>query len=202
MRQAIGQPADALPEESDRLMRRLLDPALTDATFDELPGEVGYILDPLLHNTVNATVVRGGPKPEVIPSEITVDIDGRLLPGFTPEELLAELRAVVGEEVEFEVRKYWPGPPEPDLGLFDTLADILREADPESIPLPFMIPVVSDARTFARLGIQIYCLPPLKLPSGLKFLRTIHGEDERIPLGALTFGTDALYQTLQRFGPT
>ena len=44
----------------------------------------GRVVDPVLHNTANATIVRGGEKINVIPSEVTVELDGRLLLGYTP----------------------------------------------------------------------------------------------------------------------
>ena len=48
-------------------------------------GEAGQMLDPMFHNTVNATVVRGGGKVNVIPSELQLELDGRLLPGQTAD---------------------------------------------------------------------------------------------------------------------
>jgi acetylornithine deacetylase/succinyl-diaminopimelate desuccinylase-like protein len=115
--------------------------------------------------------------------------------------MIAELRRLVGEDVEFEVISHDPGPSEPDMGLFDTLSGILREADPEGIPVPLLIPAFTDARFFARLGIQTYGFLPLKLPAGFNFNETIHAADERIPAEALSFGADAIYKALQRFGP-
>jgi acetylornithine deacetylase/succinyl-diaminopimelate desuccinylase-like protein len=50
------------------ILRRLLNPALTDIILNLL-GSTGEYLDPLLHNTVNATIVRGGDKINVIPDE-------------------------------------------------------------------------------------------------------------------------------------
>ena len=38
------------------------------------------------------------------------------------------------------------------------------------------------------------------LPDDLNFLQTIHAADERIPVNAVEFGTNAIYQLLQRFG--
>jgi acetylornithine deacetylase/succinyl-diaminopimelate desuccinylase-like protein len=87
------------------------------------------------------------------------------------------------------------------MGLFDTLAGILREADPDGIPVPLLFPAITDARSFSRLGIQTYGFLPMKLPAGFNFSQTIHA-DERIPAGALSFGADAIYKALQRFGPT
>jgi len=112
------------------ILRGLLNPRLTDRTLGLL-GSKGRAFDPLLHNTVAATIVRGGEKINVIPSEVTVELDGRLLPGYTPTDLMAELRRLVGDDIEFEVIRHDPGPAEPDMGLFETLAGVLREADPD-----------------------------------------------------------------------
>ena len=199
VRDMLEAMADALPGQPGETFRLLLDPAHTDEILDRM-GEAGRLFDALLHNTVNATIVRGGgSKPEVIPSEVTVDMDGRLLPGYTPENLLAELRGVLGPEAELEVRKYWPGPPESDTTLFDFLSTILRELDPEGVPVTWMLPVATDGRTLAALGIQTYGFLPLTLPPDFDFARTIHGADERVPAEALTFGADAIYQVLRRF---
>lgn len=95
--------------------------------------------------------------------------------------------------------RFDPSPADPDMGLFDVLADILREADPSGEPLPLLIPGTSDARFFSRLGIQTYGFLPMKLPADFNFMQTIHGEDERIPVESVTFGTEAIYKALQRF---
>jgi len=41
---------------------------------------------------------------------------------------------------------------------------------------------------------------PMKLPPEFQFSQLIHGPDERIPVDALTFGTEAIYQLMHRFG--
>jgi acetylornithine deacetylase/succinyl-diaminopimelate desuccinylase-like protein len=184
-------------------LRQLLNPALTDRILNLLGAQV-ETFDPLLHNTVNATIVRGGEKSNVIPSEITVELDGRMLPGFAQDELLAELRHLAGPDVEFEAMyPPDPGPSDtPDMGLFATLADILREADPGGIPMPYLLAAVTDARFFARIGIQTYGFLPMRLPKGWSFTQLIHAADERIPVEAVAFGADAIYGVLRRFGQT
>ena len=88
------------------------------------------------------------------------------------------------------------------MGLFDTLAGILGEADPDGIPVPLLFPAITDARSFSRLGIQTPRFLPMKLHAGFNVSQTIHAADERIPAEALSFGADAIYKALQRFGPT
>ena len=179
-------------------MRQLLKPALTDIILNLL-GDIGQSFDPLLHNTVNATIVGGGNKINVIPSEVSVELDGRLLPGFSPDDMIKDLRQVIGDEVELEMIRYEPGPAEPDMGLFDELAGVLQDADPGAIPLPLLLPAFSDARIFSRLGIQTYGFTPMKLPPGFNFLKTIHAADERIPVDAVAFGADAIYELFSRY---
>ena len=191
--------AAALPAPLNAMLPALLDPARTDALLDQM-GPEAIVFDPLLHNTVNATIVHGGTQINVIPSKIVVEMDGRTLPGFSGAELEAELGALLGDEVEMEVLDEPPAPATPDMGLFGTLSAILREADPQALPIPFLLPAVTDGRYFARLGIQTYGFLPLSLPEDFDFYSSIHAADERVPVAALDFGAEAVYKVLQRFG--
>ena len=93
--------ASALPFFTGFILRRILNPSLSD----RVPklGQKGQYLEPLFHNTVNPTIVHGGEKINVIPSEIVLELDGRLLPGFGPEDMITELHQIIGDEVELEV---------------------------------------------------------------------------------------------------
>lgn len=198
-RYMINTMASAFSFPADYVLRRLLNPRLTDSVL-RLLGERGKVIEPLLRNTANATIVRGGETINVIPTEVVLEIDGRLLPGYPPEDMMAELRQVIGDEVELELVLYYPCPSEPDMGLFDTLASILQGTDPDGVPLPMLLPATTDAKFFSRLGIQTYGFTPMALPEEFNFMQTIHAADERIPVEALDFGTEAIYEVLQRFG--
>ena len=187
-----------LPFPQNLVLSQILNPILTDRILGLL-GSVGENLEPLFHNTVSATIVHGGEKINVIPSEIEVQLDGRLLPGFTPEDMFAELRAVIGDEIELEVLNHDPMDAEPDMGYFDTLGEILREADPGGIPIPLLLPAVTDARFFTQLGIQTYGFTPMKLPKDFDFFALAHAADERIPVEAVEFGTRAMYEAIKRY---
>lgn len=179
-------------------LRGLLVPTLTDRLLDAF-GERGRIFDPLLHNTVSATIVQGGEKDNVIPDEISLSLDCRLLPGFVPEQLFAELHALSGVELEFEIVQHDPVSGEPDMAMFETLAGALRELDAEAKPIPMLLPGVTDGRFFSRLGIQTYGFLPMQLPPELPFMQLIHAPDERLPADAVEFGTRAIGRVLERF---
>ncbi len=190
---------EGLEGEARAVIENLLDPEQTDAVLDEL-GEAGRSLNAVLHNTASPTIIQASTKTNVLPGTITVEIDGRLLPGQTPAEMVSEIRELIDDEIEIEIVRADSTTTEIDMSLFDMLADILREADPEAIPVPMLMPAVTDGRFFSRLGIQTYGFNPMKLPQEMDFLSTIHNADERIPVAALDFGTEAIFKAMQRFG--
>jgi acetylornithine deacetylase/succinyl-diaminopimelate desuccinylase-like protein len=199
VRQELETMAAALPRKQASVLRAALNPRLADAAL-RLMGAQARLIEPALRNTVNATIVRGGEKINVIPSEIHVELDGRSLPGYGPEALMAEVRELVGDDVELELVRHDPGPAEPDMGLFDTLGGVIRELDPEGIPVPLLQVGVTDGRFFSRLGIQTYGFLPMRLPEDFAFASLIHAADERIPVDALEFGAEAVWRAIQRFG--
>src|SRR6266849_4390975 len=162
VKQQLERMRDALDEPLKGKFAALLDPVRTDAALAEL-GPMNRGLDAALHNTVNATIVSGGLKVNVIPSEVRVQLDGRLLPGFGPEDMLRELRAVIGPEREIEVTLDGPAQPEVDLSQFDLFASVLMEADSGCVPVPSLVTGGTDARHFARLGIRTYGFLPLNV---------------------------------------
>jgi acetylornithine deacetylase/succinyl-diaminopimelate desuccinylase-like protein len=190
--------AAELPAPLAAPLRGLLKPRLTDRILDLL-GERGRIFDPLLHNTVSPTIVDGGEKINVIPGEVSVELDCRLLPGFSPLEFFAELRAHAGVEMELEVLQHDPVAAEPDLGLLGMLSDTLRELDAAARPVPMLLPAVTDGRFFSRLGIQTYGFLPMQLPQDMRFMALIHAPDERLPAASVDFGTRAIERALERF---
>jgi acetylornithine deacetylase/succinyl-diaminopimelate desuccinylase-like protein len=197
-RSMIQAIAADVPATLSMPLKGLLVPTLTDRLLDAF-GERGRIFDPLLHNTVSATIVQGGEKDNVIPDEISLSLDCRLLPGFTPEQLFDELRALSGVELEFEIVQHDPVTGDPDMAMFETLAGTLRELDAGAKPIPMLLPGVTDGRFFSRLGIQTYGFLPMQLPPELPFMQLIHAPDERLPADAVEFGTRAIGRVLERF---
>ena len=186
-----------LPRAQALAVRRLLDPRTADLAVRLLGKPV---LGRVLRNTVSATIVRGGDKINVIPSTVELELDGRILPGQTPDDLIRELYDLVGRnDVEFEVVRHDAGPPEPDLSQYALLAGALRELDPEGIPVPMLQAGVTDARHLSRAGIQTYGYLPVRLPEDFEPLPLVHGADERIPADSLQFGLDAIARVIDAY---
>ena len=200
VRQMFEEISSGVPFPISLIMRQIISPTFTDKLLNFL-GPRGQSLYPLLHNIINVTGIHGGEQVAGTPAKISVDMIASLLPGYEPEDLLSELRPITGDEVELEVIKLGEISPKiPNMDLYDTLCEILREADPQGIPVPILFTTPTDARHFNRLGIQTYGFQPMKLPPDVDIAKLAHGVDERIPIEALEFGTTAIYNVLQRFG--
>ena len=190
--------SDSLPPPDGAFLRLLLNSSITGRMLRRM-GAVGKEMEPLFRHTANATIINGGEKANVIPSEVTVNLDCRMLPGYDAEHLLGELQDIAGPNIELSAVNFQPKPWILNMGLFDTLSDIIREQDPEGVSVPMLMPAGTDGRHFARLGIQTYGWMPMNLPADFDFLKTIHAANERVPVSALEFGAEALHRLLQRF---
>ncbi len=179
-------------------IRALLDERTARVAMGALRSRLG-VLEPMLRSTVNATVVQGGSSPNVIPASVGLGIDARMLPGVTVDELVAQVRAIIGDDVTItpHTEDLASVAGEPDMALFETLAAAIRRLDPDAVPLPYLMPAVTDGRWFATLGIQPYGFHPMNLPAGFEFQSTIHSADERIPVDALEFGATAIADVLR-----
>ncbi len=203
MEQMLPALAERAPDNLASAAMALLDPARTDAILDQLAADgvpQARTFDALLHNTVNATVVEGGIKTNVIPSEILLELDGRVLPGFTSDDLIAELHTLLGDDLEIDIIRHDPGRLDVDMSLFPLLKGIVEDLDPDGVVIPSMVGGFTDGRMFSRLGIQNYGFLPLKLPPGTNFGATVHAADERVPVEAVEFGLRAIDTLLERYG--
>lgn len=199
VRETFIKISESLPFPLGLVIRLLLVPALTDLLLGMLGAE-GLLFAPLFHNTVNPTIVSGGEKDNVVPEEVKMQLDGRLLPGFTASDMVRELgNMLAGLDVEIEVLRFEECPPEVDMGLFWLLEKVMKEMDPAGVPIPLLLTAVTDARFFSRLGIQSYGFTPMRLERGTSYLAGVHGVDERLPVEALTFGSEAVFRVLRQY---
>jgi acetylornithine deacetylase/succinyl-diaminopimelate desuccinylase-like protein len=186
------QPAAIQP-----LVKLLARPHLLGRVARLVPGaSIARSFSALLSNTAAATVVRAGAKTNVIPGVAEFEIDGRTLPGQTDDDLLRELRAVLGDDVQLEVMK--SAPPivtEPIASpVFDIIKRQVESREPDASVVPYMIPGFTDAKYFTQMGARWYGFSPVKIEkgSGIRFADMFHGHNERVPVAGLAWGVEVL----------
>ncbi|MBO0747218.1 MAG: M20/M25/M40 family metallo-hydrolase [Acidimicrobiaceae bacterium] len=158
-------------------------------------GGISRVVGATLRDTANLTMFNAGYKANVVPSVATAAVDARMLPG-REEAMIAELKEVLGPDVQIE----WDGLPPVsttfDGALVDRMIGAIQAEDPGAHVLPYMASAGTDAKSFSRLGIRNFGFSPLRLPPDLDFSALFHGVDERVPTDALVFGTRVLLRLL------
>jgi len=174
----------------------LLNPTWPALAALPLPDDQRASLRAATHNTAVPTILRGGHRINVIPSEVSVDVDGRILPGQAPDEWVRQVQHAVGDEVEVTLLEGEHGiSADPASPFFDTIAATMREADPGSTLLPYLVTGGTDARAFP--GIKVYGFMPTRHDTRVGNLA--HGHDERTSIDDLLFATRCLYDVVTRF---
>jgi acetylornithine deacetylase/succinyl-diaminopimelate desuccinylase-like protein len=155
------------------------------------------IYNAMLRNTISLTMLQGGSKANVIPSESTATLDCRLIPGTNKEEFLKEIKRRLGDEIEVEVISESDSlPPSPlDTDLYQAIEKSASENDPGCPVVPFLLPGATDSRFLRESGIITYDFCPFRLTE--KELMRVHGNNERIDLENLRFGTKMLVEIIK-----
>jgi acetylornithine deacetylase/succinyl-diaminopimelate desuccinylase-like protein len=202
----LGGVADQLDGEAARLLRALAsdDPRLGEAALDAICDPMpARVIRALLRDTVSPNIIHAGIKYNVIPGEATVELDCRLLPGTTEEDMRETIVGRLGDlagHVDIDLVIHAPPVAAAATGPFyDLLARTIVDHDPAGIPLPFMVPFATDAKHTAALDVPTYGFSPLRLDPEERFLERFHGVDERVGVDALRWGLPVLYDVVRRF---
>lgn len=158
-----------------------------------------------LRMTIAPTMINGGVKENIIPSECNAVFDCRMLPGQTPEAALSDIRNILTElgldRLDFEIiQANAPSESPLDTPLYRLIEETTKEYEPNSIVAPILLTGGTDSRFFRKKGSICYGFQPVKpdIPYG-EMLKSIHGIDERISISNLVLGTSLLYSIIERF---
>lgn len=175
-----------------RMLREPLDVARIER---ELPP--GY--RSLLRDTITITHLAAGSAVNVVPSRAVGEVDIRLLPGSSTDEMLKKVRAVVGESATVDVILAGePAPESPASGeLYDTLTRVFRESAPASAVGPIVTPGTTDSRYFRARGIVAYGIAPFKV--NYYDADGVHGNDEKIRTRFFSEGVGVMRRIVREF---
>jgi acetylornithine deacetylase/succinyl-diaminopimelate desuccinylase-like protein len=162
-----------------------------EGTIEKL-GPLARMLNAVLRDTANPTMLKAGYKANVIPATAEAVIDCRVLPG-RQVAFEAEIDELIGPDVTREWIRDLPSYQTSfDGDLVDAMNAAVLAVDPDGRTVPYMFSGGTDAKSFSRLGIRCFGFSPLRLPPDLDFSSLFHGVDERVPIDALRFGTEVL----------
>ncbi len=155
------------------------------------PGLPVYFLD-----TIQVTEINNGRGSNVVSDQARAAVDIRLLPDTDGDALLAEVRELLGEQLEVEVVLDAPEVPASprDHPLYRALEEILAV---RAVVVPTFISGTTDSRFFRRRGIAAYGFSPFAINA--QDARGVHADNESLPLDAFLRGVETMSRILRLY---
>lgn len=148
-----------------------------------------------LRTTCVVTTVEGGTRANALPAEAHANVNCRILPDESPEDVRRQLVAVF-DDPELDVKATAEfgsaGASDPDGEGPAAVRKVMSELWPGAPVVPFMSRGATDSRFLRAVGIPSYGINPIanaELDS-----RRAHGVDERFPEASLRPGVELMYR--------
>lgn len=157
------------------------------------------VFNAIIRNGISPTLISGGVRSNVIPTEATATLNVRNLPGESIEAVVTRLTQTVNDEL-VEITVTGRGVDAPvssfETPMFTAIAQTVTEIDPAMVTVPYLSTGATDSARLRVLGMQAYGILPF--PMVQEDEDRMHGNDERVPLTSLEFGTKLIYGAILR----
>lgn len=156
--------AQVSPPEQAARYKALLDPERTAAAQDYLRQHEPAHYS-MLRTSVATTIIQGGYRVNIIPSQAEAVFDVRTMPGEDPEAFVASMRKIVNDpsiEVIHTPRRDVPigAPSRLDTPLYRILEEAQRRIYPGAVTIPTMSTGGTDKAYLQARGVQCYGIGP------------------------------------------
>ena len=185
-------PVPAKREKLKNLRESLKDPAFAAEFTKDLRNNA------TVRNTISITMLEGSNKVNVIPAEASAQLDVRLLPTQDPALFLNDLRQVINDDaIRIDiVLSFAPIASPTDTEFFRVLESMAGQIDPGVKVTTPLLTGFTDCHFFREKGIPCYGFIPFRMPA--KELGGVHGNDERLSLENVKFGTRTMVEIVRR----
>jgi acetylornithine deacetylase/succinyl-diaminopimelate desuccinylase-like protein len=171
-------------------------PAQISAAADVLSRDPLY--NAVLRTGQSLTLLSGGIRSNVIPSEGRATFNVRVLPNDDVREVVREMQRVGAESrVTFRLTGGpQPSPPPSPVAsdLFRSMEAAAKAMEPRTTVIPFMSTGATDGAVLRAKGIPTYGILPM--PLVMEDELRMHGDNERVPIEALGWAAEYLYRVL------
>ena len=143
------------------------------------------ITAPFVRTTTALTMFNAGVKENVVPQRAEARVNFRLLPGETPESVVAHVRKVIDDplvEISYENWNGMPPPAEYPGGGYAIIKAAIASVYPEAVVVPSILMATTDTRHYIDLVDNQYRFQGVALNSGQA--TSIHGTDEYVDVAS------------------
>jgi acetylornithine deacetylase/succinyl-diaminopimelate desuccinylase-like protein len=160
----------------------------------------GELIEPLLGMTCAPTMAHASDKRNVIPALCEITVDTRLLPGQSPAEAEATIRAYLGEGDYELVNIEGQGGTRSQIGgpLWDAVQSFVEAEEPGAVAAPICVAGFTDSHWLRQAFDTVaYGFFPARAMDSETAARLIHSADERVPVEDLELGVRWLRHAAQ-----
>ena len=185
------------------LDKNLIQPAEIDSLLEQIPLGKSFVesLRSMTRMTVSPNIIRGGTKTNIVPDYCEASVDIRIMPGQDCEYVEAELRSVIGKDIEIDFNEYraptFTSSEEPYYRLMEEIT--LEMAGSSSLCLPSISAGSTDSKYLRSAGIPAYGIGHMDKNFDGEARTTVHGRNERIDVASLHFKTAFLKELARRY---
>ena len=191
--------------EEDPGVRRAMRRVASSTDSAEISQAAAVLSREPLYNAVlrtgaSLTMLDGGFRSNVIPSEGKATFNVRIPPGEDITQVVQEMERIGAEsQVSFALSgtpRQAPPPSPVTTDLFRAMEAEAKAMAPGVTVVPFMSTGATDGAALRAAGIPTYGILPFPLP--MEDELRMHGDNERVPVAALGWATEYLYRILNR----
>jgi acetylornithine deacetylase/succinyl-diaminopimelate desuccinylase-like protein len=187
-------------DDTAKWMRALEQPERQSLAVKRL-SEISPVWNSMMRDTIAPTMLQAGVRANVVPSEARANLNVRLLPGDSINDVLVDLKKLVNDpQIRFEVApdQGMASPSSsPESPLYKSIERVSAQSFPGSITMPYMSTGATDSAQLRMHSVQAFGLLPFPLAEE-DDLR-MHADDERIPLDSFRQGVAFLYRVVNDF---
>ena len=154
-------------------------------------------LNAMLRTTTAPTIIEGGVKDNVVPSQARAIVNFRIMPGETAASVAKHVRDAIDDAhvtIAMHGTPWNPSPvSNPGAPQFARVQRTIARVFPNVIVSPYLVVGATDGRWFAPLSPNVYRFAPFAVTP--KDLERVHGTNERIAVAAY-FESIRFFRTL------
>src|ERR1700691_5642945 len=190
-------------DEIAKWMRALETPGRADLAVKHISDE-GPMWNSMLRDTIAPTMLQAGVRVNVVPSEATANLNIRMLPGHSIEELMGQFTKIVNDpQIKFKLAPdSGENAPPSDLTspLFQTIERLTPQDFPGAITVPLLGTGATDSASLRLHKVQAYGLEPFPMMEDDS--SRVHADNERMPIDGFHKGVIFLYHVVADFAST